>query len=66
VSLFIIGTNPGVCKTHVAARLLRLLRASGIRCAGMKRICCRDRRDAEMLLASDSDGLQSMMLIRFG
>ena len=44
-------------KTHIAARLLHLLRASGTRCAGMKPICCGDRRDAEMLLAAGSDGL---------
>jgi dethiobiotin synthetase len=55
VSLFITGTDTGVGKTHIAARLLRLLRASGIRCAGMKPICCGDRRDAETLLAAGSD-----------
>jgi dethiobiotin synthetase len=57
VSLFITGTDTGVGKTHIAARLLRLLRASGTLCAGMKPICCGDRRDAEMLLAAGSDGL---------
>jgi dethiobiotin synthetase len=46
-----------VGKTHTAVQLLRLLRASGVRCAGMKPICCGDRRDAEMLLAAGSDGL---------
>ncbi len=55
MSLFIIGTDTGVGKTHIAARLLHLLRASGVRCAGMKAICCGDRRDAEALLAADSD-----------
>jgi dethiobiotin synthetase len=55
VSLFITGTDTGVGKTHIAARLLRLLRASGVRCAGMKAICCGDRRDAEALLAAGSD-----------
>jgi len=40
----------GVGKTHITARLLRLLRASGTACAGMKPICGGDRRDAEMLL----------------
>ncbi len=44
-------------KTHIAARVLHLLRASGARCAGMKPICCGDRRDAERLLAAGSDGL---------
>jgi dethiobiotin synthetase len=57
VSLFITGTDTGVGKTHIAARLLRLLRVSGTLCAGMKPICCGDRRDAEMLLAAGSDGL---------
>jgi len=38
-------------------QLLRLLRASGVRCAGMKPICCGDRRDAELLLAASSEGL---------
>jgi len=38
VSLFITGTDTGVGKTHIAARLLHLLRASGVRCAGMKAI----------------------------
>jgi len=57
VSLFVTGTDTGVGKTHIAARLLRLLRASGIRCAGMKPICCGDRRDAETLVAAGSDCL---------
>lgn len=57
MSLFITGTDTGVGKTHIATRLLHLLRASGIRCAGMKPICCGDRRDAEALLAAGSDGL---------
>ena len=57
MSLFITGTDTGVGKTHTAARLLRLLRASGASCAGMKPICCGDRRDAEFLLAAGSDGL---------
>jgi dethiobiotin synthetase len=57
VSLFITGTDTGVGKTHTAARLLHLLRASGTSCAGMKPICCGDRRDAEFLLAAGSGGL---------
>jgi dethiobiotin synthetase len=56
VSLFITGTDTGVGKTFTAARLLQLLRASGTSCAGMKPICCGDRRDAEFLLAAGSDG----------
>ena len=57
MSLFITGTDTGVGKTHTAARLLHLLRASGMSCAGMKPICCGDRQDAEFLLAAGSDGL---------
>ena len=44
-------------KTHTVIQVLRLLRASGARCAGMKPICCGDRRDAELLLAAGSEGL---------
>jgi dethiobiotin synthetase len=58
VSLFITGTDTGVGKTHTAVQLVRLLRASGIRCAGMKPICCGDRHDAELLLTAGSDGLR--------
>jgi dethiobiotin synthetase len=57
VSLFVTGTDTGVGKTYTAARLLHLLRTSGASCAGMKPICCGDRRDAEFLLAASSDGL---------
>ena len=57
MSLFITGTDTGVGKTHNALQLLRLLRAAGTSCAGMKPICCGDRRDAELLLAAGSDGL---------
>ena len=57
MSLFITGTDTGVGKTHTAARLLHLLRASGMSCAGMKAICCGDRRDAELLLAAGNGGL---------
>jgi len=57
VSLFITGTDTGVGKTYTAILVLRLLRASGVSCAGMKPICCGDRRDAEHLLAAGSDGL---------
>ncbi|HEY2626614.1 MAG TPA: dethiobiotin synthase [Candidatus Udaeobacter sp.] len=58
MSLFFTGTDTGVGKTHTAIQLLRLLRASGTRCAGMKPICCGDRRDAELLLAASSEGLR--------
>ena len=57
MSLFVTGTDTGVGKTHTAVQLLRLLRAAGTSCAGMKPICCGDRRDAEILLAAGSDGL---------
>ncbi len=57
MSLFITGTDTGVGKTHTAVQLLRLLGASEVRCAGMKPICCGDRRDAELLLAAGSDRL---------
>ena len=52
MSLFITGTDTGVGKTHIAARVLHLLRASGTRCAGMKPICCGDRRDAAPIVGS--------------
>ena len=58
MSLFITGTDTGVGKTHTAVQLLRLLRGSGTRCAGMKPICCGDRRDAELLLAAGSEALR--------
>ena len=57
MSLFITGPDTGFGKTHIAARLLHLLRASGVRCAGMKPICCGDRGDAEALLAAGSDSM---------
>jgi dethiobiotin synthetase len=56
VSLFITGTDTGVGKTHTAVQLVRLLRAAGTSCVGMKPICCGDRRDAELLLKASSDG----------
>lgn len=57
MSLFVTGTDTGVGKTHTVAELLRLRRAEGRRCAGMKPICCGDRRDAELLLGAGSEGL---------
>jgi dethiobiotin synthetase len=56
VSIFITGTDTGVGKTYTALHLLRLLRASGRKCAAMKPICCGDRRDAELLLAAGGEG----------
>ncbi len=57
MSVFLTGTDTGVGKTYTAVCLLRLLRARGLRCAGMKPICCGDRDDAEKLLAASSEGL---------
>jgi dethiobiotin synthetase len=57
VSFFVTGTDTGVGKTQTAVQLLRLLRASGMRYAGMKPICCGSRCDAELLLPADSEGL---------
>lgn len=57
MSFFLTGTDTGVGKTHLATQILRLARTAGLRCAGMKPICCGDRRDAELLLAASSEGL---------
>src|ERR1700730_2671134 len=57
MNFFVTGTDTGVGKTHTVVQLLRLLRASGLRCAGMKPICCGDRQDAQLLLAAGSEGL---------
>jgi dethiobiotin synthetase len=57
VSWFVTGTDTGVGKTHTILQLLRLLRRSGVACAGFKPICCGDRRDAELLLAAGTEGL---------
>ena len=57
MSLFVTGTDTGIGKTHTITQLLRLLRASGVRCAAFKPICCGDRRDAELLLAASNEGL---------
>jgi len=57
MNLFVTGTDTGVGKTHTVVQLLRLLRAAGLRCAGMKPICCGDRQDAQLLLAAGSEGL---------
>jgi dethiobiotin synthetase len=57
MSLFLTGTDTGVGKTHTAVQLLRAGRAAGLRCAGMKPICCGDRDDARQLLAASSEGL---------
>ncbi|MEP6809654.1 MAG: dethiobiotin synthase [Chthoniobacterales bacterium] len=56
MSVFLTGTDTGVGKTYTAVCLLRLLRALGLRCVGMKPICCGDRSDAELLLTAGSGG----------
>jgi dethiobiotin synthetase len=55
VRLFLTGTDTGVGKTHVAALLVRGLRATGVDAVGMKPICCGPRDDAEILHAA-ADG----------
>ena len=57
MSVFVTGSDTGVGKTQFAVWLLRMLRSSGLRSAGMKPICCGDRHDAELLLAASSEGL---------
>jgi dethiobiotin synthetase len=59
VRLFLTGTDTGVGKTHVAALLVRGLRAAGMDAVGMKPICCGDRDDAEILHAA-SEGAASL------
>ncbi|HXM74453.1 MAG TPA: dethiobiotin synthase [Chthoniobacterales bacterium] len=44
MSFFVTGTDTGVGKTHTIVQLLRLLRGSGVRWAGMKPICRGDKR----------------------
>lgn len=53
--LFITGTDTGVGKTYVTARLVRGLRAQGVDAVGFKPICCGGREDAEALHAA-ADG----------
>jgi dethiobiotin synthetase len=57
MTIFLTGTDTGVGKTHTAVQLLRAGRAAGLRCAGMKPICCGDRDDAQQLLAASGEGL---------
>ena len=49
MNLFITGTDTGVGKTYVTARLIRHLRAQGLDTVGFKPICCGSRDDAEIL-----------------
>src|ERR1044071_4748878 len=57
MNLFLTGTDTGVGKTYTAVQLLHAAHTIGLRCAGMKPICCGDRSDAERLLAASSGGL---------
>ena len=56
MSLFVTGTDTGVGKTHVAAALVRTLRAEGRDAVACKPVCCGGRGDAE-ILAEASGGL---------
>ncbi len=65
-ALFITGTDTECGKTHVAAALLRALRAQGLRVAGYKPVAAGSRdtpqgrrnEDAEALLAASSPGFR--------
>ena len=58
MNLFITGTDTGVGKTFVTARLIRHLRAQGLDTVGFKPICCGGREDAEILRAAADDTLE--------
>lgn len=58
MNLFITGTDTGVGKTHVTARLLRALRARGVDAVGFKPLCCGSRDDAEALRAASDHALE--------
>ena len=58
MNLFITGTDTGVGKTFVTARLIRHLRARGLDTVGFKPICCGGREDAEILRAAADDALE--------
>ena len=55
MSLFITGTDTDVGKTHVAALLVRALRAAGTDAVGFKPICCGGREDAVALAEASGD-----------
>lgn len=57
MNAFITGTDTGVGKTYVTARLIRRLRAQGLDTVGFKPICCGSREDAEILRAAANDTL---------
>ncbi len=58
-SFFVTGTDTGVGKTYVTARLVRGLRARGIDAVGFKPLCCGGREDAEALHEA-ADGALSL------
>ena len=58
MNLFITGTDTGVGKTYVTARLIRRLRARGLDTVGFKPICCGSREDAEILREAADNALQ--------
>ena len=57
MNTFVTGTDTGVGKTYVTARLIRHLRAGGLDTVGFKPICCGSREDAEILRAAADDAL---------
>ncbi len=57
MNAFVTGTDTGVGKTYVTARLIRRLRAGGLDTVGFKPICCGSREDAEILRAAADDVL---------
>ena len=57
MNAFVTGTDTGVGKTYVTARLIRRLRAGGLDTVGYKPICCGSREDAEILRAAADDSL---------
>ena len=58
MNLFITGTDTGVGKTYVTARLIRHLRAQGLDTVGFKPICCGGREDAELLREAADGALE--------
>ncbi len=58
MNAFVTGTDTGVGKTYVTARLIRRLRAQGLDTVGFKPICCGSREDAEILRAAADDALE--------
>ncbi len=57
MNAFITGTDTGVGKTYVTARLIREHRAAGLDTVGFKPLCCGSRDDAEILRSAADDVL---------